>query len=262
MSNNHIEIESLEGVKNEPFIIKMLHNDFRWWHDGIEMFQLSRLADGITTALVSHGDTVNGVTHIQGQTKIDNVLGSLEVDDQVVSKGITGKDGQHFVIDVKTNEVKFKMNDGIEVLQITDLSEPDTVSLVSHGNTSSGVIDINGKLKVKGVEFAAFESSTVTTDNVTTELNTGVVNTATNAKINLHVETASQDSFIEIDLVKQGSGYSASLGRQAGTEFTQLAVAYNSTKSGQLGTHYIDIVGSGSGSAMTFNVRTNSNFKR
>ena len=263
MSNNYIEIESLTGLTNKPFIVKMLHNDFRLWHSGTEIFQLSRLADGITTALVSHGDIVNGVLYLQGQTKIDNVLGSLQVDEQVIAKGLTGKTGEHFIVDLKTNDFKIKMNDGVEALQVSKLADNVTTALVSHGDTNSGVIDIHGKLKVKGVELGgAFESSTATNDNVTTEMDTGITNQAQTLVMFLHVQTASQDSYMEVQLIKQGSTYTASIGRQSGKEFTQLAVAYNATKSGSLGTHYIDVVGTGSGASMTFNVRTDINFKR
>lgn len=237
-------------------------NDIDFRFDDAELFQIRNLSQPNVVGLLSHGDLTNGVTYIQGLAKIDRIVDSLTIDEQLTVKGIGGHHLNHFVLDLKTNEFKIKMNDGVETIQFSKLSDNVTTSIVSHGDTSNGIIDINGKLKVKGVEFAAFESSTTTTDNVTTELNTGVTNTATNAKLHLHVETASQDSFIEIDLIKQGSGYTAKMGRQTGTEFAQLSVAYNSTKSGQLGTHYIDIVGSGSGASMTFNVRTNSNFKR
>lgn len=178
------ELSAIEGQHGKPFVIRMLHNDFRILHSGVEIFQISRLADGVTS------------------------------------------------------------------------------SIVSHGNTTSGVIDVNGIFKVKGRQVeGCFESSTTSADNVTTEIDTGIPNTKVSAKVYLHVETPSQDSFIEIDVIKQGNNYIAVMGWQTGTEFTQLSVVYNQTKSNQLGTHYIDIVGTGNGAAMTYNVKTESNFK-
>lgn len=74
---------------------------------------------------------------------------------------IIGADGHHLLFDLKTNEFKFKVN-GFEVWQGTDLSVPNTFSLVSHGDPNNGIHYLQGIAKTDKLEVLG----TATIDNL------------------------------------------------------------------------------------------------
>ena len=173
-------------------------------------------------------------------------------------------------INCQENDLDFRFK-GVEALQLQDLSQPLTVGLVSHGDPNSGVIDIKGITKLKTAQIEALtvsgdevqvgKSSThVVNDNLTLSLNTQRSNINNYVLCKIHISLSGKDSFIDVRLFKDGSSYVVEQGYTTGDYLSQFSFTYNSVLSGQNGTHYIDVVGAGTGAQATIKSTTYTNF--
>lgn len=184
---------------------------------------------------------------------------------------ISGADGYHFIFDFKTNEFKLKMND-LEVWQGTDLSVPNTFSLVSHGDPDNGIHYLQGivktdKLEVLGtatvggnaISVNSSKQSFQTNEDITHTFNTGIQLDVDYFDIKMRIVGGSNDSWIIVNCYKNGNAFSAKVGKVIGYEF-DIYFSYNSSLSASNSSHTINMIGYGTNQQLDVSCFNKLNF--
>ena len=184
---------------------------------------------------------------------------------------IIGADGHHLLFDLKTNEFKFKMN-GFEVWQGTDLSVPNTFSLVSHGDPNNGIHYLQGiaktdKLEVLGtatvggnaISVNSSKQSFQTSEDITHTFNTGMSLDVDYFDIKMRVTGVSNDSWIVVNCYKNGNAFVAKVGEVTGYEF-DVYFSYNLLQSASNNSHTINMIGYGTNQQLDVSCFNKLNF--